>query len=311
MNWTLRYASHLGYRSSDSPLFRASVGSLDPVKHIDFAAGLGFAGVQYALAVTRPVDEQLKVGAALAKHGMETGCILWSSFDVLRSPLWGSSERHARDQILRELESCIEVACRVNAKHIAVIGAAFEDVSIAQQQARMIENLKWASEKAQKSGVVLCLESISTKSLSNMLVHHISDAQAIVKAVDSPAVKLIFDTSHVQIMDGDVIGNLESCWDDIAIVQLADNPGRLELGSGELNFLNILRVIKRRNYRGLVELEHQWSGEGIAIEQREIRNLRAMDQLLENDDGRNPNSKEKWNNSETESTSNKKITASD
>ena len=94
MPWKLRYASHLGYRSVDEPLFRESVGSLDPVAHIDHAASLGFAGVQYALAMTRPADEHRRVGAALARHGLETGCMLWAGFDKVRVPLWGDGSPH-------------------------------------------------------------------------------------------------------------------------------------------------------------------------------------------------------------------------
>ena len=68
MAWQLRYASHLGYRSAQEPLFRASVGTLDPLAHVDYAANLGLAGVQYALARGRPTDEQDAVGAALARR---------------------------------------------------------------------------------------------------------------------------------------------------------------------------------------------------------------------------------------------------
>ena len=73
VTWHLRYASHLGYRSADEPLFRDSVPGLDPAAHIEFAAGLGFAGVQYALARGRARDEQAQVGAAMARLGLETG----------------------------------------------------------------------------------------------------------------------------------------------------------------------------------------------------------------------------------------------
>ena len=81
VTWHLRYASHLGYRSVEEPLFRDSVGTLDPVAHLEFAAGLGFAGVQYALARGRPQDEQARVGAALARLGLEAGCMIYTTFD--------------------------------------------------------------------------------------------------------------------------------------------------------------------------------------------------------------------------------------
>lgn len=54
MHWTLRYASHLGYRSPDSPVFRESVGSLDLAANTGLPLSLGFAGVQDAWVASRP-----------------------------------------------------------------------------------------------------------------------------------------------------------------------------------------------------------------------------------------------------------------
>ena len=99
MAWQLRYASHLGYRSAQEPLFRASVGTLDPLAHVDYAASLGLAGVQYALARGRPTDEQGAVGAALARRGLETGCVIYTSFDNIRRPLWADAGSSAREAL--------------------------------------------------------------------------------------------------------------------------------------------------------------------------------------------------------------------
>jgi len=113
-----------------------------------------------------------------------------------------------------------------------------------------------------------------------MLVHHVLDAYAVVKAVDSPAVRLTFDIYHVQAMDGDVIRNLERCWDMIGVVQVADNPGRIELGTGELNWPNILRILRGRGYAGLVELEHDVSQPGAEGERGMLRQLREIDAAI-------------------------------
>jgi len=68
MSAGLRLASHLGYLSVDEPLFRDSVGSLDPVAHIEFAARIGFQGVLYPWVASRPEEEVVRVAAALEKH---------------------------------------------------------------------------------------------------------------------------------------------------------------------------------------------------------------------------------------------------
>jgi hydroxypyruvate isomerase len=110
-----------------------------------------------------------------------------------------------------------------------------------------------------------------------MLLQHMPDALAVVRAADHPAVRLIFDTSHVQIMDGDLLFHLEQAWDQVAIVQLADNPGRLEPGTGEIHFETVLRWLARRGYRGLVELEYGWQQPGLESERRGLEKLRQLD----------------------------------
>lgn len=280
MPWTLRYASHLGYRSPDSPLFRESVGSLDLAAHVRFAAELGFAGVQDAFLVSRPLEQQRVVAQAIAQHGLEGGCVVYATREKVRQPLWAVSGRAAREAIAPELATAIEATRRINSRYIAILSGALPNVPLTFQFAAMVENLRWAADIAGKAGMVLVLESMSAKSLPNMLMHHVGETYAAAKAVNHPALKLIFDTSHIQIMDGDILANLEAVWDEVALVQIADNPGRLEPGTGELNFMNIMQAVKKRGYTGLVELEHGWSEPTRACEQRGIENLKNMDAKL-------------------------------
>lgn len=280
MSWVLRYASHLGYRSPDTPLYRECVGVDDPVAHVEFAASLGFAGVQYALAVTRSREEIARVARALAQHGMEPGCLLYAPRDVLMQPLWGSRAADAKELRERHLTRSFAVAQELGARRIAVLSGADPTQPRSLQQAALVDNLKSAAEQAERAGLVLCLENLSRRSLAGMLLEHVTDAYAVVAAVSSPHVRLIFDTSHVQIMDGDVLENLRATWQAIEIIQLADNPGRGEPGSGELNFATILRAIRQLGYTGLVELEHGWTRPGREVEWQGIQHLRELDAAL-------------------------------
>lgn len=277
VGWTLRYASHLGYRPPGRPLFHESAVSPDAVAQIEYAAALGFSGVQYALAMAHTRAQRALVRAALERHELETGCMIYARRDIAGAPLWGNTDPDSREIRQRALTAAFEVANEINARHVAVFSGADPSIPMAIQHAAFIENLKRAAELAEARGVVLCLENLSRKSWAGTLLSHIGEAYAIVRAVDSPAVRLIFDTSHVQVMDGDVLDNLRATWDAIAIVQIADNPGRLEPGTGELNFENILRTVHELGYRGLVELEHEWSEPTRAAEQRGIDYLRTID----------------------------------
>jgi hydroxypyruvate isomerase len=283
MTWSLRYAPHLGYRPPFQPLFAAMVGSDDPVQHVRFAADNGFAGVLYAAARARRPAEQQRVGDALVAHGLEAGCILYCTFDQLRNTSWATGSAEARDWIAAELVQATEAAGRVGATRLAVLGGADPQRAIADQHATFVQNLRYAADIAARSGLTLCLETLNRKSVPDMLLHHMPDALAVVRAVDHPAVRLIFDTAHVQAMDGDLLFHLEQAWDRIEIVQLADNPGRLEPGSGEIDFGSILRFLSRRGYAGLVELEYGWQAPGLQSEQRGLATLRKLDQEAMND----------------------------
>ena len=279
MAWHLRYASHLGYRSAQEPLFPASVGTLDPLAHIDYATSLGLAGVQYALARGRPTEEQAAVGGALARQGLEAGCVIYTGFDNIRRPLWADAAPLARKRLAAELALAFETARRVGSRHIAVLSGLDPRHDAKAQRGAFIENLRWAAEQAEKAGVALLLEPVDRARLPDMLLHHIADACEIVDAVDSPAVRLIFDTAHVQAMDGDAVRQLETAWDRIAIVQLADVPGRIEPGAGEIDFAALLGLLKRRRFPGLVEFEFGWSVPGRETEQAFIEHLRCLDAI--------------------------------
>jgi hydroxypyruvate isomerase len=280
MAWHLRYASHLGFRALDLPLYRDSVGSLDPVAHIEFAAGLGFAGVQDALARRRTPEEQKRVGDTRAKLGLEAGCTLFAPIETVLKPLWGSADPEALATLTDELKEGVETAKRGGTRLLAVIGGRDPRVPLDRQLVLMIDKLRRLAPLAERAGITLCLESTNTKTLPNMLMEHIGDAHTVVKAVGHPNVKLIFDTGHVQAMDGDILGNLDATYDDVAVVQIADNPGRVEPGAGELNFATILGALKKRNYTGLVELEHHWAQPGRDSEQRGIDYLKTLDARL-------------------------------
>jgi hydroxypyruvate isomerase len=276
MSWFLRYAPHLGYRPPFDPLFAAS-GGADRLSQIDFAADMGFAGVLCAAARGWAPQEQERVGAALTRRGLAAGCMLYTTFDKLTWAAWGDDSAGAHTAITGELQAAIEAARRIGATRLAVLGGADPRRPLPLQHAALVQNLRFAADLAQAAGMVLCLETLNRRSVPNMLLHHIDDAYAVVRAVGRPEVRLIFDTAHVQAMDGDLLLHVEATWDAVEIVQIADNPGRTEPGSGEINFDNVWRQLARHGYRGLVELEHGWSHPGPDAERQGIEVLRRLD----------------------------------
>jgi hydroxypyruvate isomerase len=88
-------------------------------------------------------------------------------------------------------------------------------------------------------------------------------AYHICKAVNSPSCKILFDVYHQQIQEGNLLPNIDACWDEIAYFQIGDNPGRNEPTTGEINYKNIFKHIHSKGYQGILGMEHGNSIDGI------------------------------------------------
>ena len=280
MSWILRYAPHLGFRSLDVPLFPASVGSADPIAQIAFIASLGFAGVQDPWFATRPEAVQLRMASALSEFGLAAGCVVCGTPRSIRTPLWNTPGRTARANLTMELRRAIAAAQRIRADKIAVLTGEDSSSPRERQIETMITNLRWAADIVASESLTLCLEPTNARTLTDMLLTHFGEGCQIARATGHAATRMIFDTAHVQSMDGDLLGHMERNWDLIEVVQIANHPGRLEPATGEINMQPILRKVRELGYRGLVELEHLWSAPNLEIERRGIDWLRQVDAML-------------------------------
>ncbi len=261
----LNYAPHIGLTAPDDVLFLEHAGR-DPIDQIKFIAEQGFAGIEDNFLKTRSVDVQTKIGQELERHGMQMGCFVNNL--ELGQPTFVSDEPEARDILLQQLRETIEVAKRVNGKYVTTLSGPLDPrLDRDYQTANMIENLKYCAELAEAAGIVLGLEAITGRWWHGTFMTTIPHAYLIVKAVNSPAVKLVFDTFHIQMEGGNIIETMDRVWDEIACFQIADVPGRVQPGSGEINYRNILNHIYTKGYTGLIEMEHSLSEPGLAGEQ--------------------------------------------
>jgi len=277
--WKLRFALPLGFPTIDRPHFLETLGTADPVEQIRYMADLGFAGVQDNRLKSRPIAEQTRIGEALAKHGLEMGCFL-NSRDDASDRRWIVDSADNSAEIMAEIEESIAVAKRVNGRNIVLSPKRDLNAATVYQFGTFIDNLRRVVEPLQKAGLTLCLEHVNELRLPGLLLRHYADSVAVTKAVNSPAVKIVYDTMHVQAMDGNLITNLERSINDIGVVQIADVPGRFEPGTGEINFVNLFRRVRELGYAGLVEMEHLYSVPGKAGEEAALQALRDINELI-------------------------------
>lgn len=277
--WRMRYSGHLGLRGPDTPLFRQSVGSADPLLQIDFLAGLGFAGVQDGFIKLRPAAEQARIGAALAHHGLAMGSFT-NNPGHWNTPLWSRSDEEARALLRADFDASIAMAALTGAKTANCVTGLDPDRSPALQRAGMIENLKALADEAAAHGMTLGIEPVAQGWIPGLLIDRLDDALAVINGVNHPAVRLIFDFGHIQMSEGNAEAELNRVWDYVGAIQLADSPGRIDLGAGTLDWPSIFKSIRARNWSGLLEIEHMPMDETAEGEARLLSRLSAIDHSL-------------------------------
>lgn len=84
----------------------------------------------------------------------------------------------------------------------------------------------------------------------------------------------------MQKTEGQLMVNIDRCWDEIAYIQIGDNPGRNEPTTGEINYKNLFKHIYGKGYKGVMGMEHGHSLPGAAGELRVIQAYREVDNFI-------------------------------
>jgi hydroxypyruvate isomerase len=162
-----------------------------------------------------------------------------------------------REEYLDALKQTIEACGILGTRSIITqTGNEIEGVPREIQREAMIETLKQCAPLCEQAGVVLEVEPLN--GLVNHKGHYLQrsdEAVEIIDRVGSPNVKLVFDVYHQQITEGNVIRNATQYVERINHYHIADNPGRQQPGTGELNYVNILKAISATGFDGYVGLE--------------------------------------------------------
>ena len=257
----IRLAPHLGMTSLEDGLFVHHAGA-DPLEQIAFVHDRGFAGVEDNFLQTRPPDVQARIGSALSRRGLTMGCFLATV--THDRPTFASPDIGCADLLCGEIRQAIDAAKRVGGRSLTMIlGRAHPHLPRALQLQAAVDNLKRCAEIAERADVVLLVEPIARVRWADILVARVDEALALCQAVDSEAVRLLFDVYQCQCESGNLIATLDRAWDWVGGVQIADCPGRCEPGTGEINFVNVLRHLRMKRWDGLIELEHAASRPGL------------------------------------------------
>lgn len=121
----------------------------------------------------------------------------------------------------------------------------------------LVDNLRFAAACLGRAGMTLLLEPLNTRDTPGFLVSHTKHALALIDTAGAANLKLQYDIYHAQVMEGDLARTLAANQPRIGHIQLADNPGRHEPGTGEINFPFLFDHLDRIGYAGWVGCEYQ------------------------------------------------------
>lgn len=159
-----------------------------------------------------------------------------------------------RASLAQTIEMCRITGCRqVNClAGLTPAGAAPELL-----RSTFIANLRFAATRLEQAGVRLLIEPINTRDMPGFYLSRVSDALAIMDEAAVSNLFLQFDCYHAQVMEGDLATKLRTNLSRIGHIQIADNPGRGEPGTGEINYRFVLAEIDRLGFEGWVGCEYR------------------------------------------------------
>jgi hydroxypyruvate isomerase len=266
----LRYGPHAG-------MFRHSAGE-DIIDQIKFSADQGFTAWEDNGAPKREPALQTKMGEALAKLGMMMGVFV-SFGDFANTDFVTKTDSDYHSFLKGRMREAVEVAKRVGAKWTTVVPNAVNNrIDPNYQTANCITNLKVMAEVCEPAGLVMVLEPLNWyANHPGLFLRSVPQAYAICKGVNSPSCKILDDLYHQQIDVGNLIPNMQMAWDEIAYIQVGDNPGRKEPTTGEINYKNIFKWLHEKKFRGVVGMEHGNAQPGKEGEDALIKAYRECD----------------------------------
>jgi hydroxypyruvate isomerase len=241
------------------PKFAANLTMLfNEVAFLDrFAAArrAGFAGVEYlfpyehdAKELRRRLDEQ---GLAQVLHNLPAGN-------------WGAGERGIAchpDRVAEfeeGVDRAIQYATALGCRQLnCLAGIVPASVDQARARATFVTNLRGAAGRLKDAGIRLLIEPINTRDIPGFFLRTTAQALEIMTEVGSENLFLQYDVYHMQIMEGDLATTIQQHFDRIGHVQIADNPGRHEPGTGEINYDFLFDHLDRIGYAGWVGCEYK------------------------------------------------------
>jgi len=226
---------------------------VDFLNRFERAAKAGFKGVEYLFPFgwrkEQLVDELGKHDLKQVLHNLPAGD--WQAGERGIACLSGR-EGEFQDGVGLALDYAKALKCdRLN----CLVGKTPQGKSEKVRQT-LVGNLQFAATALEKEKIRLLIEPLNSQDIPGFYLVHTQDALQLFKEVNHPNLWLQYDIYHMQVMEGNLTKTIRNYLSQIMHLQIADNPGRHEPGTGEINFTNLFRFIDQAGYDGWIGCEY-------------------------------------------------------
>jgi hydroxypyruvate isomerase len=233
-------------------------------QRLEYVADLGFGAFEFYEREGKDMNITLALKSALR---LEVAAFVGSAA--------AAADPSQRQQFIDDVSRAAALAIDLSCSNLIVhSGPALPNLSYADQRAILVETLSAAAEVANDADVTLVLEPVNRHDHPGTFLSSSDEGFAIVREVNSPGVRLLFDAYHQQISEGNLSQRIIANLDMIGHIHVADVPGRHEPGTGEINYEHIFGLLREHNYRGYVGLEY----DPLYDETASLRTVRALGQ---------------------------------
>ena len=227
----------------------------DFLERFALAANAGFKGVEYlfpyAFDKNRLADELQKHQLVQVLHNLPAGN-------------WEKGERGIAvlpDRVSEFQDGvglAIDYAKALGCRQLNVLaGITPTGIDVDKAQETLLDNLTFAAAALKKEGIKLLVEAINRVDIPGFYVTRTQQTLDLIAACGQDNVFVQYDIYHMQRMEGELAATMQKNLVKIAHIQLADNPGRNEPGSGEINYPFLFGFLERIGYSGWIGCEYK------------------------------------------------------
>ena len=231
---------------------------VDFMDRFEKAAKAGFKGVEYLFPYAYPKEqlaEKLNAfGLSQALHNLPAGD--WAKGERGIACLPGR-ENEFQESVGKAIAYAKALKCpQVN----CLVGLTPAGVAPEKVRRTLVANLRFAAAALQKEGIRLLVEALNDKDMPGFHLVRTADVLALIQEAGHPNLWVQYDVYHMQIMEGNLTKTIQANLNKIAHIQIADNPGRNEPGTGEINFTNLFKAVDAAGYKGWIGCEYKPAG---------------------------------------------------